>query len=322
MGIDDQDLISIILPAYNHEKYVAETITSIINQTYQNIELIIINDGSSDNTDKEIKKLLPKCKKRFSNTIYINRKNEGLIKTLNQALNLSNGTYISPTASDDRYRPDAMEALHRFLSNNNDYSLVVGDNSFIDDDGNEFYIGYDKKPIYDIKKAMYKTFGEQLQKWKPKIDFHNDSYGSYKSLLLYGNHITNGFLIRRKEFEEVGFYTNKAPLEDYGLMLQLAKISKFRYIDKVLYDYRKHVTNASSNGENMWKMTRDTLLLEQDYAYANGYKKVYDRGALGIKRFGIPGIVEIIRIKKFKKNEKHLKILGLNIMSYRKKSKK
>ena len=58
-------LVSVIIPAYNHEKYVQETISSIIKQTYQNLELIVIDDGSTDNTWQEINNLKGICEKRF-----------------------------------------------------------------------------------------------------------------------------------------------------------------------------------------------------------------------------------------------------------------
>ena len=76
----NSDLISVIIPAYNHEKYVGHTIDSLVSQTYSNIELIILNDGSTDNSNEIIKKKLSECKTRFFRVEYSYKENEGIMK--------------------------------------------------------------------------------------------------------------------------------------------------------------------------------------------------------------------------------------------------
>ena len=133
------DLVSVIIPAYNHESYVQECIQSIIDQTYRSIELIILNDGSTDKTHSFITEMLPACRDRFTHIEYIDKPNEGLIKTLNLGLSKIRGTFIYPIASDDRAMPHAIETLHRFLSTHDEYGLVVGDNAIIDHQGQRCY---------------------------------------------------------------------------------------------------------------------------------------------------------------------------------------
>ena len=89
-------LISVILPVYNGEKYLAESIDSILNQTYRNFEFIIINDGSTDNSEQIIKSYTD------SNIYYyINKKNIGTAATLNKGINLSRGELIARMDQDD-----------------------------------------------------------------------------------------------------------------------------------------------------------------------------------------------------------------------------
>lgn len=96
--MDNQNLlISVILPVYNAEKYLREAIESILNQTYRNFELIIINDGSEDNSLSVIKEYM-KYDKRI---LLINRANKGLVDTLNEGINKANGKYIARMDADD-----------------------------------------------------------------------------------------------------------------------------------------------------------------------------------------------------------------------------
>ena len=155
----NEPLVSVIIPAYNHENYVQETISSIINQTYQNIELIIIDDGSKDSTWQKILELKDKCEKRFSNVIFQTQKNEGTRKTLNKLLSLTKGEYIYLIASDDLAKPNAIELQANFLLNNKEYGLVVGDNEIIDEKSTICYWDKERNNVYSKDEAEFLTFG-------------------------------------------------------------------------------------------------------------------------------------------------------------------
>jgi glycosyltransferase involved in cell wall biosynthesis len=104
IGIKIMELISVILPVYNAQLYVKEAIESILNQTYVNFELIILNDGSNDNSLKIIQEIM-----RFDNRIIlVNRENRGLVYTLNEGIKLSKGKYIARMDADD------ISLAHRF----------------------------------------------------------------------------------------------------------------------------------------------------------------------------------------------------------------
>lgn len=96
-------LVTIVIPSYNHSKYVINSIQSIIDQDYDNIELLVIDDGSTDNSVEVISNFI-ECNKisdRFYRFKFIHRENKGLCATLNEGLKWSNGLYFSPFASDD-----------------------------------------------------------------------------------------------------------------------------------------------------------------------------------------------------------------------------
>lgn len=106
-----KDLISVIITNYNYGMYVGEAIESIFNQTYPNIELVIINDGSTDNSDKVIKKIIKDNPEK--NVVYINRENKGVVYTRNEGIEVSKGKYISYLDADDYFNADYIEKSYK-----------------------------------------------------------------------------------------------------------------------------------------------------------------------------------------------------------------
>src|SRR5690554_1049527 len=102
----DNPLVSVIVPCYNHEKYVKECIESIIDQDYKNLELIIIDDGSQDRSSEVIKAMTTACEARFVRFSFRSRENRGLCATLNEAVEWAEGEFLSPLASDDVLFPE------------------------------------------------------------------------------------------------------------------------------------------------------------------------------------------------------------------------
>ena len=152
--MSNRDLISVIISAYNHEKYVQETINSIIAQTYKNIELLIIDDGSSDSTLQKIEEMRAVCENRFIRFDVQTQGNKGIIPTMNLLLELAQGEYVFTIASDDKAAPNALAELHNFLSEHEDYAIVVGENKFIDENSKPCYWDKNKNVIYNIEEAL------------------------------------------------------------------------------------------------------------------------------------------------------------------------
>lgn len=297
-----KNLVSVIIPAYNHENYVQETIKSIINQTYKDIELIVINDGSPDSTWDKICALKEECKARFENVSFETQENQGTCKTLNKLISKAQGEFIYLIASDDLAKPDAIEIQANFLKNNSEYGLVVGDNEIIDSKGQICYWDISRNIEYDKKKARYKTFADFLK--RKNTYFQNSKFGSYETLYM-GNYIPNGYLIRRNILDKVPNFTPKAPLEDWFLMLQLSKYTKFKYINKILFSYRWHGANTITNTEKIQKynqMTREyenEIISQLDLTNCKkDVARVVKNGAIYKKR-GIPYIFEILRYKNY-----------------------
>ena len=239
------DLVTVAIPAYNHQDYVQDTINSILNQTHANIELIIFNDGSTDKTDARIRELLSGCKKRFKRIEYICKGNEGLGATWNRAIDWAQGEYIYTIASDDVAMPRAIEILYAFLSRHEDYAMAVGDNQIINENGERCYWDKERKNTGKAN-AAYRTFGEFLKKKRKDFEFNSKDYGTYKTLIK-SNYITNGKMFRKQALIRVGKYIAGMKMEDWYMNLQLAKFYKLKYIDEILLSYRWHNTNTVKN---------------------------------------------------------------------------
>lgn len=136
------ELVSIILPVYNGEKFIKKSIDSLLNQSYKNFELIIINDGSTDNSDLIIKNYLPNHKIK-----YYSRENQGLVVTLNEAIKKCKGNYIARMDQDDICYPNRIEKQLDFLIEND-----------LDICGTSYEVVNENEKVLKVVKTFKKNF--------------------------------------------------------------------------------------------------------------------------------------------------------------------
>ena len=111
--------VSVVMPAYNHEKYIAEAIKSVLSQTHEDFELIIINDGSKDKTEDVILSF------KDVRIKYYCQDNQGAHVAINKGIEMSSGRYVAILNSDDAYTPDRFKRCVEFLDSNAEYSTVI-----------------------------------------------------------------------------------------------------------------------------------------------------------------------------------------------------
>lgn len=313
-----KNLISVLIAAYNHEYYIQETINSIIEQTYQDLELIVVDDGSTDNTWQKINAMKEICEKRFNRVIFKTQENGCTSETLNSLISLSKGDYIYLIASDDLAKPHAIQKLFDFLSPNPDYALVVGDNEIIDEHSKRIYWDENRNNLDDEKTAKYKTFAEFLQGERKDINFNSDDFGTYHSLVEM-NYIPNGVLIRKNIFEKIGLFTKEAPLDDYYLMLQIAKYSKMKFINEILFSYRWHSDNTIKKSKRIVEFVEKTKEYERTLVkntektnYSREIQKYIKNGQKSFQ-IGIPFFFEFYKVKNLFFKKSCIRILGVKI---------
>jgi glycosyltransferase involved in cell wall biosynthesis len=144
-------LISVVMPVLNGEKYIGEAVKSVLNQTFKKFELIIINDGSTDNTLKVIDQFKDKRIR-----IIINEKNLGLVKAINKGIFAAKGKYIARCDADDINKEDRFKKQIDFLEKNSNYVLVGSTVELIDELGKKIdeslvRKGYNSLPITDAQ---------------------------------------------------------------------------------------------------------------------------------------------------------------------------
>jgi len=203
--VNNQPLVSIVLPVYNGEKYLETSIESCIDQTYTNWELLIIDDGSKD-MSAEIAKRYEQKDSRIH--YYKNEQNLKLPRTLNRGFSLAKGDYLTWTSDDNYYRPKALEKMVQILENSTS-EFTFATCSIVDADGNE--IGTITAPK-DYKHAIW-------------------DYCFVGACFLYS----------RKVHDTLGEYDpNLFLCEDYDYWLRIFAHFNVTYIEENLYAYRKH----------------------------------------------------------------------------------
>ena len=245
MDHENGPLVTAVIPVYNHEKYVAESIRSIIHQTYSNVELIVINDGSRDRSHEIVLSLMEKCNRRFSRFEYINRENRGLSATLNQAIGMAKGKYSSALASDDVALPEKFSLLVAALeSSGENVAAAFGNALFIDDSGQQVFLGVDEQTSRTETSNTFNNYLDFRTNRGKVFDYRNDSFGSFPSLLQHNYLPAMSNIVRTHLIRDAGGWTKGNASEDWEIWRKLAKQFKFIYVDKPVALYRWHETNS------------------------------------------------------------------------------
>ena len=244
MSQESQPLVSIVIPCYNHAEFVQDCIRSVIDQTYQNIELIIIDDGSKDNSVEKIRELFNQCKARFTRFEFRYRPNLGLSATLNEALEWCQGKYYSAIASDDMMLVDKTKIQVHAIEKNQELLGVFGNVVLVDE--NKKILGRTQK------KERYFVF--------------NDLFYTENSLTAPTQ------LLRLEKVKNVGF-KNGYILEDWYLYLKLSENGgKFLFLEDEFSYYRRHSSNIS---DNKFKMTLGGFQVMNEFLHLEDIEKKY-----------------------------------------------
>ena len=248
MSQENQPLVSIVIPCYNHEGFVQDCIRSVIDQTYQNIELIIIDDGSKDNSVTKIQKLLEKCKARFARFEFRHRPNVGLSATLNEALEWSRGEYFSVIASDDMIFENKTTTQVVFLEEHQTCIAVCGGISIIDQDSNE------------ISQRVLKA----------------NSFNFDQVIMLEHELPAPTQMIRLEILKKTGGYDTDIKLEDWYMWLLLAQKGELYYIPKLFSKYRSHESNTFKQINTMHNGRMQILELYKNHPlYQKARKRIF-----------------------------------------------
>ncbi|MCW3076085.1 MAG: glycosyltransferase [Bacteroidetes bacterium] len=215
MKSNNSPFISVLLPVYNAGKFLHESIESILNQTFSDFELIIINDGSKDNSKEIIKSF------NDSRIIFIDQENIGLAASLNKGLGLAKGRFIARQDNDDISLPQRFEKQ---------------------------LIYFEQNPEVDLLGTAAEITDEQ---GRPTRRFHRHSSDplTLKFALLFNNpFVHSSVMFRKTVIEKTGPYsTDTAVFEDYDLWSRIARVANVSNLDEYLVKYREVLTGMSKS---------------------------------------------------------------------------
>lgn len=213
----DQPLVSILLLSMNHESYIEQCINSIINQTYQNIEVIYVDNASMDNTFQKGRTLLEQSGLFFK--CFSNKESKTISHNLNFLFDQSSGTYISPLSTDDWFEKDNIEKKISYFSLNPDVGLVFSNG----------WIYYEEEKRKEL----------------------NDS-SSFKRGFLFKEVLTEpdclfyvGALYKRQIIKEVGKWDESLLIEDTDMYIRIGLLYFIDFIDEPLVFYRRNNKSVS-----------------------------------------------------------------------------
>jgi glycosyltransferase involved in cell wall biosynthesis len=229
-------LVSIIIPTYNGGKHIERAIDSVLKQTYKNIEIIVIDDGSTDETPEIIGEL---SKKEPKIVVIINETNIGFVKSLNKGVGEARGKYIARLDDDDSWCDSKkLEKQVRFLEKNKDFVLVGGGIIKIDEDNREIGRYLFPKKDKDIRKSIlidnlfaHSTVLVRKDVWE-KVEGYNEQFGFFADMDLWLKIGRMGKFYNFQEYftyyldkETAGNYSmrNKDIRRKLGLLIRLRK---------------------------------------------------------------------------------------------------
>jgi glycosyltransferase involved in cell wall biosynthesis len=220
--------VSVIMPTYNQAHFIAEAIQSVLDQTFQDFEIVVVDDGSTDNTKEVVDSF------RDPRIRYIHQENRGVAAASNTGLKASIGEYLAGLASDDLWLPRNLELKVKLLDSRPDIGLVCSDiYSFDSDTGATLGRKWQNRSdcyLRELQDGTRQPLGEFLSREPPF---------SWTTVM-----------VRCHVFDDVGYFDESLWAEDYDMFVRvLQRFSSIGIINVPLVRYRVHRTSLSSNYE-------------------------------------------------------------------------
>lgn len=208
--VGSRPLVSIVIPTYNRAVLLPKALDACVSQTYQNLEVIVVNDGSRDNTEGVLRDYAA----RDARIRFITKANEGIPDTVNRGFREARGQYVTWTSDDNYYYPEAINEMICFLEKHADVSMVYADSRYIDGNGNDLGVVEAREP--------------------DSLEYHCAPAGC--------------LLFRREVLDKVGpFRRQWVRCHDFDFYHRIYKAFRVARLPKVLYTYQWHDDSMSGN---------------------------------------------------------------------------
>lgn len=223
---DAMPLVSVLIPAFNHERYVERCLDSVLEDPYPAKEIVVIDDGSTDATGERIAGWIAAHGRELP-VRYARRENRGIAATLNELAAMARGEFLRLGASDDYLLPDGLDAQVRYLRAYPHKAAVIGDAIVVGRDGDKLHDS-SMRDLYGVDKRRYRT-----------------DDGIRRAII--GRWAVSGAvtLVRRNAPEVRDGWNEELRIEDWDFFLRLAARDALGFIDVRVCAYRLHGANTS-----------------------------------------------------------------------------
>lgn len=253
--------VSIITPVYNHEKFIRDTISSVLNQTYQDWEMLIVDDCSTDNSWKIIQEYAEKDKRIRA---FRNEKNKGLISNWKFLIDNSRGEHVAFLEGDDVFNEKNLEEKMKIFEQYPEVGMVYCNFEVIGESNesiiNNFY-----------KKLKIKTYINQKIAEEEYL-YSNYLFSTYSQIMIKKSVLSISGYPRSLDLNEKVFLPS-----DWDFNFRISTKNKIYFLDDILLRYRKHSKNSSANTSNV---SRQLLMV------LNDYEKEFKNNAKVLKAIG------------------------------------
>ena len=238
-------LVSICIPCYNHERYIEDCINSILVQDYEKIELIIVDDCSTDNSVLHITNMKSKIETKVERFVFlVNETNCGNCKTMNKAFKHVRGKYIFPMASDDAIFPSCISIMVNAIENTS-YLICTGDSVIVEDN-------------WHFNQKKYITNEHLLE-----IPSYINDDNIFIEVLKHNFLPSPGTIFCNNLLDEIGNYDEELKFADWDFRLRILRTHKIKFISETVYYYRRSNTSSSSFERTNDKKTAEWRFLYQ-----------------------------------------------------------
>jgi len=223
--------LSVVVPSYNHQDYISETLKSLENQTFQDFEIIVVDDGSTDRTVEAVKSF-PSRARIFT------QENQGVVAARNRGVSLTKGEYICFVDSDDVVLSDRFARQVAILDSDAEVGLVFADALIIDSKGKQIGKFSDVYPVVpgDVAEMLVLHYC-----FTPMITV----------------------MVRTEVLEKAGPFEKPGPISDYIKWIEVAHLSKVYYDPKPLGCWRRHQRSTSKNVRQEKKYAQTRMMIRK-----------------------------------------------------------
>lgn len=221
-------LITVLIPVYNTERFVSQALDSVLMDSYPHKEIAVINDGSSDNSEGEIRRWIELHREALP-IHHRSRPNLGITRTLNEAMRIAEGSYFALLASDDVLIDGGLTARYEYLKRNPQKLAVIGDCNVVNECGQKLHDSL----LFEYRHGVRELFATNA--------------GTRRQFIRHWFGVGPSLMFDRRLIDRIGAFDESLKAEDLDFFLRMSGANLIGFVDAIVGAYRVHGSNTSTN---------------------------------------------------------------------------